>query len=89
MAVRTAQIPVTREENLHLRPMQLLTELAGRYKSKLVITRGGKIADAKSILDVMILAAERGPIRLDADGEDADQAVEGIVELLTKELNKG
>ena len=88
MAVRSAEIPVYREEDLHLRPMQLLAEKAVGFRSKLRLSRGKKLADAKSILDVMTLAAEKGPIRLEADGEDADEAVEALVILLNKEVNK-
>ena len=59
-----------------------------RFKADLTVFRGTKRADAKSILDVMMLAAERGPLRLLAEGADADQAVRAVSELLHKELNK-
>jgi len=88
MATYAAEIPVTIEENLHLRPMQVLVEAAMRFKADLTVFRGTKRADAKSILDVMMLAAERGPLRLLAEGADADQAVRAVSELLHKELNK-
>lgn len=68
--------------------MQVLTELAAAYQSRLSITRGNKKADAKSILDVMMLAAEHGPLRLEAEGDDADEAIDAIIKLLDRELNK-
>lgn len=83
---QTADIPVTRDENLHLRPMQLLTERALGFGSRVLIIRGKKKADAKSILDVMMLASEKGPLHLEAEGVDADQAVAAIVHLLQDEL---
>ena len=86
--MRAAEIPVLQDDSLHLRPMQVLTELAAAYRSRLVITRGNKVADAKSILDVMMLAAEQGPLRLEAEGDDADEAIDALVKLLDRELNK-
>ena len=85
---RSVEIPVDKEESLHLRPMQVLAERAAGFKSKLQLVRGSKRADAKSILDLMILAAEKGPLVLHADGADADDAVETLVALLKEELNK-
>lgn len=86
--MRAAEIPVLKDESLHLRPMQALTELATAYRSSVSITRGNKKADAKSILDVMMLAAERGPLRLETEGDDADEAMDALVKLLDRELNK-
>lgn len=76
------------EENLHLRPMQVLTEVAARFSSEIIIDRGTKTADAKSLLDVMMLAAEHGPLTLKADGDDAEDAIKALIEYLDRELNK-
>ena len=89
MAKRSTQIPVNREDDLHLRPMQVLVERAGDFEAALTLKRGTKQADAKSILDVMMLAAEKGPLRLDAEGSDAAEAVAALRDLLGRELNKG
>ena len=83
---QTADIPVIRDENLHLRPMQLLTERATGFQSRVLLTRGKRKADAKSILDVMMLASEKGPLHLEAEGDDAEAAVRSIVYLLREEL---
>jgi len=89
MAERSTEIPVNREDDLHLRPMQVLVERAGDFEAALTLKRGMKQADAKSILDVMMLAAEKGPLFLHADGPDAHEAVEALEGLLHDELNKG
>jgi len=88
MTTHSAEIPVNIEENLHLRPMQLLVEAAVRFQCDLILSRGQKRADAKSILDVMMLAAEQGPLQLQANGADAPQAIEAMTALLHKELNR-
>ena len=69
--------------------MQLLVEKAIAFQATLTLTRGRKSADAKSILDVMMLAAEKGPLMLEADGPDQDEAAEALVNLLREELGKG
>lgn len=88
MATSSTEIPVPRDDSLHLRPMQVLVEKAGVFQAKLTLTRGGKLADAKSILDIMMLAAESGPLMLEADGPDAAKATKILAALLKKELGR-
>lgn len=89
MATSLTEIPVPRDDSLHLRPMQALAAKAGGFQAKLTLTRGGKLADAKSILDIMMLAAESGPLMLEADGPDAANATKTLAALLKEELGKG
>src|SRR6185436_11840467 len=72
---------------LHLRPASGLAKLALRYKCKIDIVREfvretkreTVRVDAKSILDLMTLAAEPGvEITLEAQGDDAEAAVEAL-----------
>lgn len=88
MATSSTEIPVPSDDSLHLRPMQVLVEKAGVFQAKLTLTRGGKLADAKSILDIMMLAAETGPLMLKADGPDAAKATKILAALLKKELGR-
>lgn len=88
MGTSSTEIPVPRDDSLHLRPMQVLVEKAGVFQAKLTLTRGGKLADAKSILDIMMLAAETGPLMLNADGPDAAKATKILAALLKKELGR-
>jgi phosphotransferase system HPr (HPr) family protein len=88
MPERSVEIPVNRKEALHLRPMHALAERAVGFKAKLIVERGGKRADAKSIIEMMMLAPETGPLMLHADGDDAEQAIEELSELLNRVLNE-
>jgi len=83
------QITVPQDDSLHLRPMQVLVENASAFECKIVVGRGGKLVDAKSIFDVMMLATQKGPLTVEAEGNDADEAVRTIVRLLNNELNRG
>ncbi len=88
MSECSAEIPVEGDDSLHLRPMQLLVEYANKFQSNTQAERGDKTADAKSILDVMMLAAEKGPLRLHAAGADADEAIRALEDLMRAELRK-
>jgi len=68
--------------------MQLLVEKAAGFESRLTLRRGNKQADAKSILEVMLLAAGKGPLFLDAEGGDAEEAARAVSGLLNGELNR-
>ena len=49
------------------------------FSSQLTVTSGERAADAKSLLAILALGAKRGStLRLTADGDDADAAVEAL-----------
>ena len=76
---------VTIEHNLglHLRAAGALVQLAARYQSELSIRYGGLTANGKSIMSVLSLAAPCGAeLDISAEGKDADEAVNSIVELI-------
>ena len=58
-------------------------------KSKVLVYKGDKQADAKSIMEVLQLGAEHGTvIRVLAEGEDSEEAVKGMVELVQNRFNE-
>jgi phosphocarrier protein HPr len=62
-----------------------LVELANRYGSTIEASNGTLTVDAKSIMSVMRLAAGKGMmLRITADGDDADEAAEAIVQLVNQ-----
>lgn len=64
---------------LHARPAMQFVELANRYGSKIEVSNGALAVDAKSIMSVMRLAATQGTVlRISADGEDAEQALDAL-----------
>lgn len=72
---------------LHARAAAQLVRLAGKFKSKikLVRTDNDVMADAKSILSVLTLAASKGTeLILTVDGADETEAVEALEELINK-----
>ncbi len=73
---------------LHARPAAELVKIAYRFESDIQIAKDGTWVNAKSILGVMTLAAERGSeLSIKAEGPDADAAVAAIAELIGRDWN--
>jgi len=60
-------------------------ELANRFRSTVRVYKDNQIADGKSIREMAMLAATRGTkLTLEIDGQDAEQAMQALTELITK-----
>lgn len=67
---------------LHARPAAQLVRMAAGFTARIELERDGMAVNAKSIMGVMMLAAEQGAVlQLRAEGEDADAAVAAIAQL--------
>ena len=87
MVERTVQI--LNKNGLHARPAAEIVKLAAKYQSEITISRDGTEVNGKSIMGVMMLAAECGAsIVLRADGEDAAQAVDAIATLIANKFGE-
>ena len=68
---------------LHARPATVAVNAASKFKSDIKISYKGKAENMKSIMGVMSLGIPtQSEISISAEGEDADQAIEAIVEVL-------
>ena len=68
---------------LHARPSAQITQVASRFASDIHIARNGRRVNAKSIMGVMMLAAGQGTVvTVDAEGDDAQAAVDAIGALI-------
>lgn len=76
------EITVKNKLGIHARPAALLVKNAGQFQSKIEIKRDDLIVDGKSIMGVMMLAAEQGATLIfSIDGEDELQAMDAIEKL--------
>ena len=72
------------EEGLHARPAAQFVKTAKRFSSEIVVAKGGREANAKSSLKIMTLGARKGDkLTIRADGDDAEEAVDALVELIS------
>ena len=68
---------------LHARPSASFVQTASRYQSEIVVEKDGQVADGKSILDLMTLAAGFGTcITIKANGDDAQEALRALETLI-------
>lgn len=73
---------ILNDKGLHTRPATELVKCASRFKAQISLIYHDFTVNAKSLLGILMLAAERGSkIYIEAEGEDALQAVEELVQL--------
>jgi phosphocarrier protein len=76
------ELRIVNPMGMHARPASLLVKLANRFESEIGLTKEGLRVDAKSVLQVMTLAAEQGTVLwLEARGSDASSAADAIEKL--------
>ena len=86
--VARRQVEITNDFGLHLGPAAKFVKLAGRFQSDIRVSHNGKQINGKSILDLTLLAAERGTrLDLEARGVDADSAVDALARLVLSKFN--
>ena len=74
---------IVNQEGLHARPAARIVRLANSFDSEIEISKDGFGVNGKSIMGVMMLAAECGSsITIKADGPDAERAVEALAQLV-------
>ena len=81
------RVTVVNRLGLHARAASQVVRLANQFQSTIKLERvdGSAVADAKSILSVLMLAAARGTeLRATADGIDEKEALDRLCELFAK-----
>ena len=87
MATRT--VTIASSVGLHARPAALFVEAASATGLDVEIGRPGEeLVDATSILGVIALGAKHGEeVVLSAEGDGADEALDELVALLSRDLD--
>ena len=76
---------IVNQDGLHARPAAKIVRLASNFNCEVELFKDGVAVNAKSIMGVMMLAAECGSsITIRADGPDAEQAVNAIGQLVAE-----
>ena len=80
------KIVIKNKSGLHARPASLFVQIANKYDCEISIRKGKQKVNGKSIMGIMMLAAEKGSkVVIIADGEDAKEAVQELEGLLLSE----
>ena len=82
-------VRIANKNGLHARPAAELVKTAARFQSDITMVRDDLEVNGKSIMGVMMLAAECGAeLLVRADGPDAEQAVRAIAELVERKFGE-
>jgi len=74
---------------LHARPAALLVQTAKKFKSSITVEKDGNKVNAKSILGVLSLSAEKGThIIIEAKGADEKKAMQEFEELIENKFGE-
>jgi phosphocarrier protein HPr len=77
-----AIMTVLNDRGLHTRPSTELVKCAAKFDAQVLLTYKENQVNAKSLLGILLLAAERGAkITLEAEGPEANECVEALLKL--------
>ncbi len=83
------EVKIVNKLGIHARPAAEIVKTAGKFRSSITIVRDDLEVNAKSIMGVMMLAAEFGAtIMLRAIGEDADAALEALASVIANKFGE-
>ncbi len=83
--MKRSKVVVPWREGLHARPATVLVRLARAVRSSIRMRCNGRIADARSILGILLLCATMGSaIEFEVNGEDEDQVVAELESVFQK-----
>ena len=92
MPTALRDIVVSNKLGLHARPAMQFVDLANGFSSEVTVSKEGSDpieVDGKSVMQMIILAATEGtPLRIEASGDDAEVAVNKLVELFESKFGE-
>ncbi|HEY4218436.1 MAG TPA: HPr family phosphocarrier protein [Gemmatimonadaceae bacterium] len=82
-------VQIVNKNGLHARPAAEIVKLAAKFQSEITLVKDDLDVNGKSIMGVMMLAAECGSdITLRAEGPDADQALDALSTLVSNKFGE-
>lgn len=89
--MKKANLKLQNEEGLHARPANLFSKAAMKFKCDIQLLKNGdstKVYNPKSILSILSMGAVKGDeITIIANGEDEEDAISKITELIKNGFN--
>ena len=84
-----ANLEIKNRLGLHARAAALLVQTAGRFDAEVTVAKDGQVVNGRSIMGVMMLAAEQGSrIEVATTGPQAIEALAAIRELVEARFNE-
>jgi len=86
----TKETQIINKLGLHARASAKLTQLAGKFKCEVWMSKGTRRINAKSIMGVMMLAAGKSStVSIETDGADEAEAMEALLALIADYFGEG
>ena len=83
------KIVIINKLGLHARAAAKLAKTAGSFSSKIQVGNGKSFVDGKSVMSLMLLAANRGTeLELIVDGSDEQSALEAVTTLINNRFDE-
>lgn len=83
------EFTISNKLGLHARPAAMFVKTASKYKSKIEVKKDDMVVDGKSIMGLMMLAAESGSmLMLTVNGDDEQEAMDSIARLFEVNFNE-
>ncbi len=81
------KIIIKNSSGLHARPAALFVQIANKYDSGVTVKKGKLEVNGKSIMGILMLAAEKGSqVTLKVEGQDAERAILELEKLLSGDM---
>ena len=88
--MKRTEIEITNKLGLHARASAKLTQLATGFESEVWMEKGSRRVNAKSIMGVMMLAAEKGAkVIVETAGSDEQAAMDALLKLIGNKFGEG
>jgi len=82
--MKSSSVVVSWHDGLKFRSAARMIRVAQQFRSTIVLTCGGKIADVRSILRVVMLCATLGAVvGIEATGEDEELAIQAVAQVFS------
>lgn len=79
------RIKILNPQGLHARPASIFVKIANKYEADITVKKGKTSVNGKSIMGLMMLAANEGTtITIEANGKDAQASMDELVQFLSR-----
>ena len=83
------EVQITNKLGLHARPAAMVVQTASKFTSEIRLIKDDLEINGKSIMGVMMLAAEKGSIlKIRVEGEDETEALEKLIQLFESKFDE-
>ena len=86
---QSKELLVSNQLGIHARPAAMFVKVANKFKSEIYVEKDGERINGKSIMGLLMLAAGPGTkLTVEAEGQDATQAIDEIEDLLKRNFDE-